>query len=53
MYKTPDYDYEQLNFTNFNMTCGLQLDRENEWVRISQKLPWRAWEALYAVMLPH
>ena len=52
MYKTADYDYEQLNFTNFNMTCGLQLDRENEWVRISQKLPWRAWEALYAVMFP-
>ena len=28
MYKTTDYDYEQLSFTNFNTTCGMQLDRK-------------------------
>ena len=52
MYKTPDYEYEQLSFTGFNATCGLQLDPDNEWIRISGKLPWRAWEALYSVMFP-
>ena len=24
MYKSPDYEYEQLSFVNFNTTCGLQ-----------------------------
>ena len=52
MYKTPDYDYEQLNFTSFNSSCGLQLDPENEWIRISKQLPWRAWESLYAIQFP-
>lgn len=50
MYKTPDYEYEQLSFTSFNATCGMQLDPDNEWIRISKKLPWRAWESLYSVL---
>lgn len=52
MYKTPDYDYEQLNFLHFNMSCGLQLDQNNEWISIAKMLPWRAWESLYSVMFP-
>ena len=52
MYKSPDYEYEQLNFVNFNSSCGLQLDQKNEWILISNKLPWRAWESLYEVMFP-
>ena len=50
MYKTPDYEYEQLSFTSFNATCGMQLDPDNEWIRISKRLPWRAWESLYSVL---
>ena len=52
MYKTPDYEYEQLSFFNFNATCGMQLDPENEWIRISKQLPWRAWEAQYVLLFP-
>ena len=52
MYKSPDYEYEQLSFINFNMSCGLQLDPNNEWILISKKLPWRAWETLYEGMFP-
>ena len=52
MYKTPDYDFEQLSFVNFNATCGLQLDPNNEWIQMSKNLPWRAWETLYTVMFP-
>lgn len=52
MYKSPDYEYDQLSFVNFNTTCGLQLDSNNEWGQISRKLPWRAWETLYEVMFP-
>lgn len=52
MYKSTDYEYEQLSFTDFNTTCGMQLDPKNEWVRIAKVLPWKAWEALYQVMFP-
>ena len=45
MYKTPDYDYEQLSFTSFNATCGMQLDPENEWGHISKKLPYKVFDA--------
>ena len=52
MYKSPDYDYEQLCFTSFNTTCGMQLDRNNEWIKAAEKLPWRSWESLYSAMFP-
>ena len=45
MYKTPDYDYEQLSFTSFNATCGMQLDPENEWGHISKKFPYKVFDA--------
>mgnify|MGYP007069921806 CR=1 FL=1 len=35
MYKTTDYEYEQLSFINFNMACGMQLDMNNDWIRIA------------------
>ena len=28
------------------------MDQKNEWVQISKKLPWRAWESLYQAMFP-
>ena len=52
MYKSTDYEYEQLSFINFNMACGMQLDMNNEWIHIAQKLPWRAWLTLYVAMFP-
>ena len=52
MYKSTDYEHEQLSFINFNMACGMQLDMNNEWVRIAQQLPWKAWEALYVAIFP-
>ena len=52
MYKSTDYEYEQLNFVNFNATCGMQLDAENEWLRMSSSLPWKAWESLYSAYFP-
>ena len=52
MYKSTDYEHEQLSFINFNMACGMQLDMNNEWIRVAQQLPWKAWEALYVAMFP-
>lgn len=52
MYKSADYGYEQLSFTNFNTTCGMQLDRKNEWILAASKLPWQSWEVLYSAKFP-
>ena len=52
MYKTTDYEYQQLSFINFNASCGMQLDCENEWFKRASQLPWKAWEALYAALFP-
>ena len=43
MYKTSDYENVQLSFVNFNTTCGMQLDVDNEWIQKASWLPWRAW----------
>ncbi len=40
MNKSTDYEYEQLSFINFNMACGMQLDMNNEWIRIAQPYVW-------------
>ena len=52
MYKTADYEYQQLSFINFNASCGMQLDCEKEWFKRASQLPWKAWEALYAALFP-
>ena len=52
MYKPTDYEYQQLSFINFNASCGMQLDCENEWFKRANQLPWQAWEVLYAALFP-
>ncbi len=52
MYKTTDYDYEQLSFISFNSTCGMQLNPDNEWIKFSRLLPWKAWEPEYSALFP-
>lgn len=52
MYKTPDYDYQQLCFINFNASCGMQLDRDNEWIKNANRLPWQEWESVYCELFP-
>ena len=43
MYKTADYEYQQLSFIKFNASCGMQLDCENEWFKRASQLPRKAW----------
>ena len=47
-----DYEYQQLSFINFNASCGMQLDCENEWSKRASQLPWKAWETLYTALFP-
>ena len=50
MYRTTDFDHKQLGLLHFNQSCGMQLDLANEWVKNANKLPWEAWEPLYAAL---
>lgn len=45
MYRT---DIHQIAFTDFNQSCGMQLDSDNEWVRLADRLQWGKWETEYA-----
>lgn len=45
MYRT---EIRQIAFTDFNQSCGMQLDKNNEWVRLADSLEWSKWEVEYA-----
>ena len=50
MYKSASNVYQQMGFNHFNQSCGLQLNPENEWIKTAHRLPWDAWEPLYAAL---
>ena len=50
MYKFNDDN--QISFLDFNQSCGMQLDPENEWVKLADRIPWDRAEQMYAVMFP-
>ena len=52
MYRATDFDYKQLSLHHFNQSCGMQLDLTNDWFRNANRLPWEAWESLYAALFP-
>ena len=38
----------QISFNDFNQSCGMQLDPENEWVILADSIDWGKWEVEYA-----
>ena len=50
MYKSPKY--HQISFFDFNQSCGMQLDRDNEWVQLADRIDWDGMEAKYSAMFP-
>lgn len=50
MYKTTEM--VQISFFDFNQSCGLQLDPENEWIKRATLIPWAELEKLYAKQFP-
>lgn len=50
MYKSPKY--HQISFFDFNQSCGMQLDPNNEWVRKADTTDWDKMEAKYSAMFP-
>ena len=45
MYRAPDL---QISFTDFNQSCGKQLDNNNEWEKLAGSIEWSKWEVAYA-----
>lgn len=45
-------DEHQIAFHDFNQSCGMQLDPDNEWVQLADRIPWDQIERLYAAMFP-
>lgn len=42
----------QITLFDFNQSCGMQLDPENEWVRLAHAIPWEKMEIRYAALFP-
>lgn len=42
----------QITFFDFNQSCGMQLDTNNEWVILADRIPWDVIETEYAAMFP-
>lgn len=42
------FENHQITFTDFNQSCGMQLDTENEWVKLADSIKWGKWEIEYA-----
>ena len=49
----PEYrKNHQITLFDFNQSCGMQLDPENEWIRLAHAIPWEKMEPRYAAMFP-
>ena len=42
----------QISFFDFNESCGMQLDKNNEWVKLAEIIPWDRFESYYANPTP-
>lgn len=42
----------QITLFDFNQSCGMQLDPENEWIRLAHAIPWSRMEVKYAALFP-
>ena len=50
MYKQDDI--EQISFFDFNQSCGMQLDENNEWIVLANRINWKSLEEPYAALFP-
>ena len=50
MYKKPDKS--QPSFLDFNQPLGLQMNPDNRWVKLADRVPWDIFEEKYATLFP-
>ena len=49
MYRSEEH---QISFFDFNQSCGMQLNKDNEWVKLADQIDWHRLEETYADMFP-
>lgn len=42
----------QITLFDFNQSCGMELDPENEWIKLAHAIPWGRMEAPYVALFP-
>ena len=42
----------QITLFDFNQSCGMELDPNNEWIRLAHAIPWSRMETKYVAMFP-
>ena len=42
----------QITLFDFNQSCGMELDSNNEWIKLAHAIPWSKMEAKYVAMFP-
>ena len=52
MYQPKNRENHQISISDFNQSCGFQLDPNNEWVRLADRIPWSEMEADYISLFP-
>ena len=44
MYRSEEH---HISFFDFNQSCGMQLDKDNEWVKLAGQIDWHRLEETY------
>lgn len=52
MYIPESRKNHQITLFDFNQSCGMELDKTNEWIRLADAIPWGRMEEKYAAMFP-
>ena len=52
MYIPEKRQNHQISLFDFNQSCGMELDPDNEWIRMAHTIPWLRMEKRYAAMFP-
>lgn len=52
MYIPEKRQNHQISISDFNQSCGMELDSHNEWVKLADVIPWNKMEKKYASMFP-
>ena len=52
VYISSESEHLQLSLFQFNASCGMQLDDQNEWNKSANRLPWKAWETSNTSLFP-
>ena len=42
----------QITLFDFNQSCGMELDPNNEWIKLAHAIPWNRMETKYVAMFP-